>query len=627
MLHAATVVMWAVGEPDAAPEELTRIRMLDPLEEAALESKDQARARAAMADAAATPAATAAAETRAARRAETTRAEDENAAAEAAVRAVRARIEAGRAEALQAEAEQEAIVAGAAARSAVERLEQSRRAEAESAVRAPSAAPRKLAEAAEREESVREAERALLAANRTVEAARQAADDARVEAARAEAMKAEAVRHATAASRTPPAQTPKAPEAKPSEAKAPEAKAPEAKAPPAEPPPKPTASASAQEPAVEQVPAQAAGGVAGAAGGGPVTGWLPFVRGEGAGAEAPDPDARYISDRNRRAPKDTRAAAQVARANGDGSGAAAIATRISTAEQEGAASRSTAARVDQGQPVPPKAASAAPPPARRTTTPETPRSTARGEPPSPPPPDTVELPYVAEAPGPAPAAPLEAIRLSAGAVDPPTRAGPAGEASASRRAARRTPVAPPPAPAAAPAPAAVRPTAPRPPLEDDFWSASALSSLVEPTVPSASIDTTPAPRPDTFLLGAEDASARGWSDLAILDERAALSDQTRFGARSHPLAPWLNGVDDTLRQRWIYPPALQALGVEGTVIVRFHVSTSGVVSNPYVHSSAGHPELDLAALAALPARVAAMPSGSGRGQWLEWTFRYRAPAP
>ena len=106
-----------------------------------------------------------------------------------------------------------------------------------------------------------------------------------------------------------------------------------------------------------------------------------------------------------------------------------------------------------------------------------------------------------------------------------------------------------------------------------------------------------------------------------------LSDQARYGARAHVLGAWISSVDDVLRQRWVYPPALRALGVEGTVVVQFHVSPAGSVSNVRVESGSGNPELDLAALAAIPARVAAMPAGSGDGLWRKVGFRYRATPP
>ncbi|MDP2313282.1 MAG: TonB family protein, partial [Pseudomonadota bacterium] len=268
---------------------------------------------------------------------------------------------------------------------------------------------------------------------------------------------------------------------------------------------------------------------------------------------------------------------------------------------------------------------------------------ATSPPPRTPAPQTVELPYVAPGAASAPPGAGAGFRLSAGEVPTAPKAAPAPPRPEAARPAKGRLV-PPGAAAPEPSPlpepavaeAALSPTrpdappAPRrpvtaPPLDDDFWSASPpplADAEGEPTPDAAQ-----APRRETAVLADQDAESHGWSDIAVLDERTALAEDTRYSARAHPLGAWLNTVDDDIRHRWIYPPALRAFGTQGICVVRFRVARSGAVSNVYVQSSAGNAELDLAALAAIPARVPPMPAGSGSGVWLQWTFRYRASSP
>ncbi|MES2640558.1 MAG: TonB family protein [Myxococcota bacterium] len=609
VIHAAPVAAWIAEGPEIGWDEPTRVRTLDAAEDAALARAERERALP---------------RTEAETRAQVMREE----AARAAARAVVARAQAVRAEATRADAERRAVAAADVARRTAERAEEARE-KAAAATRAPveatREAARKVAETAE--EQARDALAARLEADREVAAAQRTVDDTRVEAAKADAMKAEAERQAArveqelleakVAAKLKPEAAPKV--EPPKVAPAPKPPVEEVAAAPKPPPeaaPKPQPQAKVQE----RGDAQASGGNTG-----PVTRWLAFVRGEGADEGSADPDARYISDRNRRAPEETRAAADVARANGDGRAETEFATRTSTATTPGEAAKHTAARVEIGQPTPPPASPRTPPPAPRTAarTPAPRRDGVRL------PPGAVELPYLTEAPGPSPSMPSSDLRLSAGTIDLTSRASPDTTADTARRVARLTPPPPPPAPASlpdAPLPPE-RPKAPRPPLEDDFWSASTVPTLTDPEVASTDLDATPNVKPDTFLLAAEQADARGWSDLAILDEKAVLSDQARYGARAHVLGAWLSGVDDGLRERWVYPPALRALGVEGTVVLWFYVSRTGAVSSLQIHAGSGNTELDLAALAAVPAKVTAMPAGSGSGQWLEKVFRYRASPP
>ena len=347
-------------------------------------------------------------------------------------------------------------------------------------------------------------------------------------------------------------------------------------------------------------------------GGGAAQEWLPFVRSEGAASGKANGDARYISDRDKSAPEDTRAKASVTRSNGDGTGDAEIAERT-------APSTRPVVAVDR-----PEAAPATPPPSTRARSVAT--TTLSPEPTS-----SVALPYLAPSPAPASSASPGGMRLSAGEIpeiaEPLARGDEAAAApplrarvpKASRRPIR-APVVPASAEPPSAAPLVAAPPAPiRPALADDFWASTAPDTA--PVGPVA------APSSETAIMTQNDMSAQGWSDLAILDERAALADTAAYGARAHPLGAWLTVVDDQIRQRWIYPPALRALGQQGTVVVRFYVARSGLVTQAQVRAGSGWPDLDLAALSAVPAHVSAMPPGNGSGVWLQWTFRYRADRP
>jgi len=343
--------------------------------------------------------------------------------------------------------------------------------------------------------------------------------------------------------------------------------------------------------------------------------WLPFVRAEGAASGAPSGDARYISDRSKAAPEEKRTRSAVNRSNGDGTGDAEIAERTTPNTRPVLA-------VDAPEAAPAEAPARSA--ARALVTPDSPPARTT----------SVALPYLSPSPAPAPSSTTEGMRLSAGEIpayaEPAVRGDEAVQknsprARAPRPSARpiRAPAVPEPsAPVSAPstAPIAALPPAPvRPALEDDFWASTAPE-----TAPPGPVV---APSSDAAIVTQNDAQAQGWSDLAILDERVALADTSAYGARAHPLGAWLTAVDDQIRQRWVYPPALRALGQQGTVVVRFYVARSGLVTQAQVRAGSGWPELDLAALSAIPARVSAMPSGNGAGVWLQWTFRYRADRP
>ncbi|MSP56953.1 MAG: TonB family protein [Myxococcales bacterium] len=111
--------------------------------------------------------------------------------------------------------------------------------------------------------------------------------------------------------------------------------------------------------------------------------------------------------------------------------------------------------------------------------------------------------------------------------------------------------------------------------------------------------------------------------LAVLPEDVAYGAITAMSVSAHPLADWMTDLDDALRGRWIYPPDLRALGVEGTVEVSFNVLPNGRITDVGVTRADADPALVFAALASLPPSVTAPPPGWGR-LGIRYTYRYRA---
>jgi TonB family protein len=404
-----------------------------------------------------------------------------------------------------------------------------------------------------------------------------------------------------------------------------------------------------------------------------------------------DPLSPYISDRNVRVEQDRRALANTKRSNGEDDGDTPLAGRPGNP-----GNAPVIPREDSPTPTlpaaPPTASRAAPrpigppasvPPARATPPPRpvvpTPpaerdvaiapaaatRASDATEGAGTAAPEEVDLPYVIDAAGPAPASGDTGLRLTVGALDggvpadhPPTEASAA--AHAPRRPARSpaarhpTPAPMPPTPnpsvseppaADAPAPPVAAPvassTSPAPPTEassffEELWTPSAeLAADVRPPdgsdapVPTdAPVDTRPfdpahAGRDDTD----DETKARGWADIAVLEERTVLAEDTRFSARESPEGQWMASVYAEASANWVYPATLRALGTQGTVVVRFRVRRDGTVEDPSVLVPSGTTELDLAALAALPAHVAPFPAGvAGNRLYIRLTFRYREPA-
>lgn len=346
------------------------------------------------------------------------------------------------------------------------------------------------------------------------------------------------------------------------------------------------------------------------------------------GEAVADPLATLIGDRNVSAPKATRTRTSPQRSNGAGAGRAPIAA---AAPRPGAPTLASPAPAAAGRPLP---SAAAPPtsPTRAAATPAVLPGTRQGTPatsaipttarsstptaaPPPPAPGAVpvatgplsagdlRLPEIPVGPSlPSPRGEPGALRLVAGLDEaPPTPT----TRPATARPANADPAAKP-KPAPAPAPA----QGPQPPeaFTDDFWSAApGESDLAD-------------------LLLAEDADgpdAAAWSDLTVLDEGVALGDEARVSIREHPLGAWMVGVDSQIRAASRFPEELRALGVDGDVVVRFRVAKDGTVSEARVLRGSDVPELDLAALAAIPPRVPALPAGE-KGRYVTYTFRYRA---
>lgn len=97
---------------------------------------------------------------------------------------------------------------------------------------------------------------------------------------------------------------------------------------------------------------------------------------------------------------------------------------------------------------------------------------------------------------------------------------------------------------------------------------------------------------------------------------------TALSVSGHPLAAWMNGVDEALRRGWDYPLEARALGIHGTVEVRFTVLQSGRVTDIMVMTTGAPPELVNAATGSVPLRMKPPPPGSGEVE-IRYTYRYR----
>jgi TonB family protein len=124
----------------------------------------------------------------------------------------------------------------------------------------------------------------------------------------------------------------------------------------------------------------------------------------------------------------------------------------------------------------------------------------------------------------------------------------------------------------------------------------------------------------------EVTKAHGWSDIAVLSADTPTAAETSVAIRKTPTGVWYDNVDDQLRAVWRYPAELRALGIRGEVVVQFAVERNGAVRDVKVISSSGYPELDLAAVSAVPVRVAPLPPGVHGPQYVRETFLYGGTA-
>ena len=131
----------------------------------------------------------------------------------------------------------------------------------------------------------------------------------------------------------------------------------------------------------------------------------------------------------------------------------------------------------------------------------------------------------------------------------------------------------------------------------------------------------PSKEPDEPMLTPPDPDAT----VSVLPDTVLEGAVTAFSVSGHPLAAWMNGIDEALRRGWDYPLEARALGVDGTVDVQFTVLASGRVTDVVVTRADAPPELVNAATGSVPARVKPPPLGWGDVQ-IRYTYRYRLAA-
>ena len=111
-------------------------------------------------------------------------------------------------------------------------------------------------------------------------------------------------------------------------------------------------------------------------------------------------------------------------------------------------------------------------------------------------------------------------------------------------------------------------------------------------------------------------------NVSVLPDSVPEGTATLISVSGHPLAAWMDGVDEALRRGWDYPVEAQARGLRGTVEVSFRVSQTGRVSSVKVLRSDAPAELVLAATSSVPARFKPPPAGWGDID-IRYTYRYR----
>lgn len=145
----------------------------------------------------------------------------------------------------------------------------------------------------------------------------------------------------------------------------------------------------------------------------------------------------------------------------------------------------------------------------------------------------------------------------------------------------------------------------------------AASARAEPAAAEASATDPQAVDPDEPPI-TEDPPAT----VSVAPEYVPEGAVTRLSVSGHPLATWMNGVDEAVRRGWTYPLEARALGIHGTVEVRFTVLQSGRVTDIKVMTADAPPDLVNAATGSVPSRMKPPPPGSGEVE-IRYTYRYR----
>ncbi|MSQ02421.1 MAG: TonB family protein [Myxococcales bacterium] len=164
---------------------------------------------------------------------------------------------------------------------------------------------------------------------------------------------------------------------------------------------------------------------------------------------------------------------------------------------------------------------------------------------------------------------------------------------------------------------------PRPPPESDgFWGGIGVGDVGLGTT----MDATPAAvAGDDVQKATFSDEGAGWTDLTMLDETVTEADNAQVAVRRTALGVWFAPVDDLVRAGWTVPRAAKALGVTGRVIVEFVIDKHGAVKDVTMIDANVDLDLQLAALAAVPAAVPPPPGGTGALR-VRYTFRYGGQA-
>ena len=110
--------------------------------------------------------------------------------------------------------------------------------------------------------------------------------------------------------------------------------------------------------------------------------------------------------------------------------------------------------------------------------------------------------------------------------------------------------------------------------------------------------------------------------LTVAPDHIAIGPSTQVNARRTPLGEYVAQIEDEIRDTWVLPLELRAMGVQGNVEVIFTVNRRGRVIQKTISRHSGNTALDSAALDAVPPRLQRIPRALGQRQ-ISFSYLFR----